>query len=368
MRGALRILAGLAGLVLLAALGLAGWWVWPRSPMAARFGPAECRHLPLEDAETGRPIAGIEDIARYRDVLFLSVEDRLAAERLAGAGEPVPEGALYRLPLARLSEPGPIALRNQAEGFFGELHPHGIDARLAKLVAVNRRWGPEGAAGAEIRVYAIRDDRLEALRRLPNPGLCAANDLVLDGLDVHLTLDRAGCPGIALGEMLPGRAEGRLARMGVSDDASARLRVLGEGFAFPNGIASVSRGGETLLIVGETRAARLRLLALGAGGPAEPRGEIALPGGPDNLTAGPEGIVAALHPSLLRFFAYRRGVTETAPTRLALVEPTSGAIEILYDDPAGERLSGATVGVLAGERLVAGSVRAAGLLVCEPPA
>ncbi len=368
MRWAARILGGLVGLSVLLALAAAVWWAWPRSALAARFGPEDCRRLAIEDAGTGRPVAGVEDIARYGDALFLSAEDRLAAERLAAAGEAVPEGAIYRLPLARLAEPGPIRLASEAEGFSGRLHPHGIDARLAKLVAVNRRWGPDGAEGTEIRVYAIRADRLEALRRLPNPGLCAANDLVLDGLEVHLTLDRAGCPGIAIGEMLPGRAEGRVARMGVSDDASARLRALAGGLAFPNGIVSVSRGGETLVAVGETRRARLRLLALGPGEATEPRGEIALPGGPDNLTLAPEGIVAALHPSLVRLAGYRRGLTGSAPSRIALVDPEGGGVEILYDDPDGRLLSGATVGVLAGGRLVAGSVRDAGLLVCGPPA
>jgi hypothetical protein len=90
-----------------------------------------------------------------------------------------------------------------------------------------------------------------------------------------------------------------------------------------------------------------------------------LPGAPDNLTASTEGLVIALHPSLLRLWPYLAGWSEHAPTRIALVRD-GGAVELLYDDPAGARFSAATTAVLADGRLIAGSVRDAGLLVCRP--
>lgn len=355
--------AGRALAVLALALAGAGAWaLWPPAALEARFGPEDCRGLALEDAGTGRPIAGIEDIAAHGDALFLSAQDRLAAERAAARGEEPPEGGLYRLPLARLAEPGPIRLRQQAEGFRGPLHPHGIHARLAKLVAINREYGPEGGAGGEVRVYAIREDRLEALRRLPAAGLCAANDLILDGVEVRLTLDREGCPGVSLFEMALGGATGRVGRMGAGDDARARLAREGRGLAFANGIARVEAG----LAVAETRAGRIALLTRGPDGAPALAGEIAVPGGPDNLTVAPDGrLVAALHPSLPRLAFYRHGWTEAAPARIVAVEPRTGAVEPLWDDPDGALLPGATVGVLTEDgALVAGSVRAGGLLVC----
>ncbi len=359
----MRWAAGLA-LLLLAALGGAGAWVfWPVSALEARFGAEDCRRLALLD-EAGAEIRGVEDIAAYGPWLFLSAEDRLAAAAAAAEGRRAPEGGLYRLPLAALSEPGPVRLaRDDRGGFFGPLHPHGIDARAAKLLAINRAYGPEGAAGREIRVYAIREDGLEPLRRLPNPGLCAANDLVLFGVEARLTLDREGCPGIDLAEAAFGGATGALARIGTGDDAAARLVALSGGLAFANGIAAVEAAGDTRLAVAETRGRRVAILPA-AGGEAEARHP--LPGAPDNLTAAPGGgLVAALHPRLPRFALYRYGHLERAPSRLVRLDPETGAVEALFDDPAGRLFPGATVGVLTADgRLVAGSVRAAGLLIC----
>lgn len=367
MRRALRLLAGLllaAGLA--AGAGLA-WLHWLGSPLEARFGPEDCKRLALTDAETGAPIVGIEDIAAYGEGLFLSAQDRLAAEAAGGEGRAAPEGAIYRLAKVRLGAEGPLSLRPYtADGFGSPLHPHGIDAGLAKLVAVNRRFGPDGAEGMEIRVYAIRETHLEPLLRLPDPGLCAANDLVLAGGAVWVTLDRSACPGRSLREMASGAPTGALARMGVTDGSSASLLRLAEGLSFANGIALAELGAGRMLAVSETRGEQITLLDPPGGQSSERRRSLPTPGAPDNLTIAPDGrILAALHPSLLRLALYRFGWTEAAPSRLALIDPESGAAELLYDDPPGAGLSAATVGVLTeGGVLVAGSVRDAGLLVC----
>ena len=90
-----------------------------------------------------------------------------------------------------------------------------------------------------------------------------------------------------------------------------------------------------------------------------------LPGGPDNLTRGVDGrVLAALHPDLIRLALYRHGWTGRAPARIVAVDLGTGAVEVLFDDPGGAVSPAATVAVMADGRLVAGSVRAPGLLVC----
>ncbi len=356
------------GFAVAAVLALAGlaWRALPPAELEARFGPQDCRVLAIADRDTGAPLAGIEDIAAYRSDLFLSVQDRLAAEAAAVAGEVPPEGGLYRIGLSGLAADGPVALAQYADdGFFGPLHPHGIDARLAKLVAVNRRYGPEGAIGRELRVYAIRPDRLEPLRRVPNAGLCAANDVMLDGVVVRVSLDRSHCPGISLREAAFGGPTGRLGEVEVTDSAAGRIRPLADGLAFANGVTTLGGGAEAVIAVAETRASRVALLAPGGQG-ARRIASLEVPGGPDNLTVAPEGqIVAALHPDLLRLALYRHGYTAGAPSRIVAIDPDTGSVEVLFDDPGGTLFSGASVGVLTGDgRLVAGSVRAPGLLVC----
>ncbi len=365
MRWTLRIL----GVVALGLLGAVAWVFWPVSEREARFATGQCRVLPLTDAESGAPILGIEDITAYGPALYLSSQDRLAAEAAVAEGRAAPEGEIYRLDLDRLGAEGPLALGpHTAEGFFGRLHPHGLHANKAKLVVVNRSYAPGGAAGREIRVYAIRDTHLEPLRRLPNPNLCAANDLVLLGIEARLTLDRASCPGLGPGEALWPAATGALARMGTADKSSAALRRTAEGLTYANGIAEVELDGQVALAVAETRAAAVALYRPDWAGADQRLRAIATPGAPDNLTSAPDGsVVAALHPSLPRFALYRYGYRDAAPTRIARIEPETGAVEILWDDPGGAVFPGATVGLLTpGGTLVAGSARAPGLLVCQP--
>lgn len=348
-------------LVLAALVGLA-WATGPWVGLSARFGPEDCRRLDLVDAGTGAPLAGIEDIAPYAGWLFLSVDDRLAAERAAAEGRPVPEGGIYRLPVDRLGEAGPVALVNEAAGLPGAIHPHGIHASLGKLVAINRGYGPRGAAGRKLRVFAIRDGGLEQLYRLPQPGLCAANDLELTGVEVRLTLDRADCPGLSLREAVWPRGTGRLVRMGATDRSGEGLGEIETGLVYANGLASVEWG-RTSMLVAETRARRVVRLGAWPAGEAPPR--TTLPGAPDNLVPDDDGgVIAAVHPSLVRLGLYRGGWTGSAPSRILRLT-ADGEVEVLYDDLSGALLSGATVGVrLADGRLVAGSVRDAGLLLC----
>jgi len=347
-----RLVTGL-GLAAMLAGGLAVlWWLWEPAPLAARFGPEACRNVALTDAATGQPIRGVEDIARTPGGdLILSAYDRLAAEAALGAGRRPPDGGLYRLPPQALDQPQPIALSPliPAQVLGGGLHPHGIAMAGDDLLVINRRLADPGRSVAVLRLsLGPEDARLS--ERVVSDGLCAANDLVARPGGAWITLDREGCRRRTLGDLLD-LSTGRVVAL-----SGRRITSLADGFAHPNGILASPAIGETAPIVAETRAGRLRL----------PGGRtVDLPGGPDNLSTSEGRIVAALHPSLLRLALYRYGWAGRAPLRVVSVA-ASGEVEILLDDPSGRLFSAATVALWAGPgRLVAGSVRDDGLLICE---
>lgn len=360
MRRLGRVLVVLA----VAALAAGTWLLWPPTLLPARFAQSDCRLLDLEDSE-GRPIVGIEDIARQEDALLLSAHDRLTAE----AGDD-PAGGLYRFPLSSLADPGPVRL-TRLEG--SPSAPHGIATFGVWVGVVERLYGPSGHEGTDIGFYQLKEGRLEEADRHSGPWFCAANDMAwLEGR-AYATFDRTSCPGLSMYDALGLMPGGRLALL---RHRSAALPVSTD-LRHPNGLVAL---GEDRIAVSETRGRRLRIY--GGLADLDPDTRLptqwstwsetarATPGAPDNLSLAPDGrLVAALHPSLLRLAAYRYGWRDRAPTRIAAIDPTAGAVEILYDDPGGELFSGATVGLLLDDgRLVAGSVRDAGLLVCGPVA
>jgi hypothetical protein len=215
---------------------------------------------------------------------------------------------------------------------------------------INRRLGASGGARPAILRVPLGGGAPETVAG-PADWLCPANDLLRRDGRLLVTLDRGDCPGLSARDALwPDR--GRV--VAIAGAGGARETLAG-GLAHANGIAIWHGTAGAPPVVAETRAGRLSVL----GGPAVPT-----PGGPDNLSPAPGGgVVAALHPSLLRLALYRHGWTERAPARVARIGP-AGAVEILHDDPAGRLLPGVTAAVLAGGRLIAGSVRAPGLLVC----
>ncbi|MEL6476804.1 MAG: hypothetical protein AAFR17_05690 [Pseudomonadota bacterium] len=344
--------------VVILALALAPlvWWYWPVAALPARFAESACHHLPLRDAETGAEITGIEDIARLPDGrLVLSAYDRLDPAQ--------PNGGLYLFTLDEALANPPFLPRLRpalpAKGLSGGLRPHGIAAHpeLPLVAVINR--GRDGGVRLLLTTYEAREQRL----RLSDEGaadstLCAANDLAFQDLTLWITLDRGICGAETLSTLLGLEYTGLLLTMPLtSDDPGATPAVQRSQLFFPNGVALI--GTETL--VAETRAGRI--LRPGEA-PAIP-----VSGGPDNLTrdlSDPEepALIVALHPSLPRLGLYRFGWTERAPSRIARISLTDGGEEILFDDPSGRLFSGATVGVLSGGRLVAGSVRAPGLLIC----
>lgn len=314
----------------------------------ARFALADCRVVPAVDSVTGTPIAGIEDIAIAGERLILSAHDRLAVRR-ARTGAPVPEGGLWSLPLGSLAEPAPRAARLLSErAVAGGLRPHGIAADGERLAVVNRRLGADGRIDPVVLELDLSgpEARIAGIQR--GPGFCALNDVGFWQGTILATRDRSRCPANMLGELFVPRESGSLVAL---DDAG--MRVLADGLAFANGVAVLPDG---MIAVAETRAGRVRL--------SDGR-MLAVPGHPDNLTVVANGrLVVGVIPSLWRFGLHLLGLRERAPSRVVALDPASGAVEWLHDDPEGRLLPGITVGLLADGMLVAGAVRAPGLLVC----
>ncbi|MEM1343728.1 MAG: hypothetical protein AAGI34_03995 [Pseudomonadota bacterium] len=330
-----------ARLVVLALAALALWWLWPAAPLAARFGLDDCRVLALSDTTTGKPIRGVEDMALADETLILSAYDRLSA----GRGE---AGGLYRLPLAALAEDGPLALTPVAPGID---HPHGIAAAGGRLAVIARTYGANGLEGAAIHILDAKSGAVlwQAVDQ------CTANDLAFAGPWVAVSHDRRHCEGLSWREMLLPAGHARVERLSATESAT-----LATALTFANGIA-IGPGAGWRLAVAETRAARLTL------DPETPRARrLALPGAPDNLSLAPDGrLLAALHPSLWRLALHRHGLSARAPSRAVAVDPMTGAVEVLFDDPGGDLWPGATVAVETPDALVLGAIRAAGVLVCE---
>ena len=323
------------------AVALAAVWVLgPPAPLAARFRPADCRQIVLVDAETGRDVTGAEDIvlAPDGDTLIFAAQDRLQTERAAGG--------LYAISLWGLAGTGDRATARPLLGpraAADPFRPQGIALSPdgTRLAVVNRVRGGEGA----IEIGTLGPDGWRPDRRIADRRLCRANDLEFDGAAgpevLRVTLDRADCT-TSVRDLIGGT--GSVAR--IDGD---RLTIERSGLNFPNGIA-----GDW---IAETRSYRL----------VGPAGPVSLPGGPDNLGAAGDRLITALHPNLVRTGLYLAGWLDRLSSRIVAVHPRTGAVEVLYDDAEGAQFSGATVGVLTGNRLVAGSVRDAGVLYCEAP-
>lgn len=328
-----------AALVATLALLLTGVWLLrPPDRLEAYFSTEDCRKLALNDATTGRAIVGIEDLALAEGGrrLLLSAHDRL--------DERLPDGGLYRMDIFQAMGVEALALRSlvDRDARTKPFRPHGIslspDGRT--LAVINR---PD-SVNAEIEIGTLNADGWVVDTRLIGNSLCRANDVHIGRGDaVHVTFDRIDC-GPSWRDLLPGATTGRVAAVdqtGVTD-----LRV---GLSFANGLNEE--------FVAETRASRLSRIDGTA---------ISLPGGPDNISVTENGsVVVALHPTLPQLWLYIQGWLDRAPTRIVRVEPVNGDVEVLFDDPAGVMFAGATSAIMTEGRMIAGSVRDAGLLICE---
>jgi hypothetical protein len=330
----------------------------------AQYPADACRRVRLTDAATGLPIVGAEDFAfdRERDRLFIAAYDRKRVERAARSRAlAIPEGGIYRVEFSRLVATAGAELqadRLESTGrVAGGLRPHGLsyDAAAGEIAFVNR--GYQKIDGRWLMTSRV--ERLNAelpARTLSGPAPCAANDLVTGPDGAVVSFDHDHCDWRSGVEDLLS-----LKRSGVADGAGAPLF---QGAVYANGLER-TRAGEIALAA--TRENSILILAKTPAGYAVER-RIEVSGGPDNLTLADDGgIVAAVHPSLLRLALVRRLGLGRAPSRVVKIDPRSGDVLMLFDDPSGGLFSGATVAVERDGALILGSATDAGLLACEAP-
>jgi hypothetical protein len=322
------------------------WFSRPVSGLPARFAIEDCQRIPLTSTGSGEPITGIEDIEMLPDgdTLILSAMDHLAFSRQPSSA---PEGGIYRAMASRLAAEDRWATPMLGAGTVeGGLFPHGVavSGDGERFAFINRRRDGEVAiVGGAIAAGGFSPSVTRAGKIF-----CRANDLAFDGggaMSLRVTLDRGDC-GLAWADLKPDSMTGRVISMNLRDLEPPKVEETG--LAFANGIAG--------MYVAETRGGRLYHQL------DEP---LELPGGPDNLNwDNSGGLIAALHPRLFRLAAYRFGYRDNAPSRIVRID-LDRRVEVLFDDPGGELFSGATAAVMSEGVLVAGSVRDAGLLVCQ---
>lgn len=336
----------------LAALAWPAWRLYGPGPATFRHpGLGPCRQFSPVDRTA--IITGIEDMARYKEGTILSAHNRrLAAKTGKGLG------GLYWLADAQLLSPTPKVV-----ALVTGINPHGIHlSTLGAEVYLTALLRDYRRPALSVRIATYRLDGLlasEIAEGRAQTGLCTANDLIRTGPDgLVVSLDRAHCAGPRrLLENLANAPSGRLLVTG----GGSSFQI--PGLAFPNGLALSDRA-ETIFVA-ETRRHRVRPVALDRQSPRPDRG-IALPFAPDNLSRTDNWLIAAGHPNLIRFAAYRAGWIGVgqAPSAIARIEATTEAVELLYRE-AGSLLSGSTVALLTDKHLIAGAAYDDGLLVCD---
>jgi arylesterase/paraoxonase len=307
---------------------------------------------------------GAEDIVvdRERRVAYLSSFDRRAAAR----GEAV-EGAIFAFDLTGPNaEPVPLAT-----GFGGELRPHGISLWQeegeagGRLFVVNH---PEG--GHTIEIFAVRGDRLEHVETIRDELLVSPNDVAAVGpRQFYVTNDHGN--RTPLGRTI--EDYGRLRRSNVVHYDGERARVVADGIAYANGV-NVSPAGDEVYVAATTGRAILRYDRDPSTGELALAERIDVGTGVDNIDVDRHGnLWVAAHPQLLRFVAHAGDAAERSPSQVLWLEalPRQGGV-----GPAGERfletylgdggeLSGSSVAVAVGSRLLIGSVFEQHFLLCQ---
>lgn len=329
-----HVMRGAAGLFVISLVYI--WLLSPPDQLPARYGPKDCRHVEVTDPLTGQSIVGIEDIALWRNgsQLIFTAHDR--------RDEAKPNGGLYSAPVWDLGASNRVDARHlyrPRESF----RPHGfaISNQRRRLALINRPADRE----TEIMVGALSQDGWRVERWLNDPRFCRANDLDFNhpsNVRLRISLDRADC-NASIRDLAPWSRTGKV----LSTDGGP-VWTEQVGLSFANGVSGN--------YVAETRAKRI---TSAYGDPIE------VPGGPDNITRTFHGdLIAALHPNLFLTSLGVGGWWNQIPTRIVRVDPKDGGIEVLFDDPSGRIFSGATVAILSGDRLIAGSAIDHGLLVC----
>ncbi len=326
------------------------------------YSAKQCRRVAIIDATTGAATVGAEDLAYDASGgrVFISAYDRRKVEHeIANNAFEISQGGIYAAPLLALTgDDATITLASivDRDSIAGGLRPHGVsfDPDSREIAFINRSYQRINGKWAMTAQVERADADGAVYISSSGAARCSANDLVTLGAQTFVSFDHAHCGWRGGVEDIIGAKDSGI------DTADGADIFDGAGHA--NGV-TVTDGNQ--LALAATRDQALLILDSNGDGAQLVR-KIPLPGAPDNLTTTKDGaVVAALHPSLLAIGLQRRLGLGRSGSRIVRVDPETGAITLLFDDPAAKLYSAATVALEIGEILVIGSVADRGLVVCK---
>lgn len=326
-----------------------------------RYRLSECRRVTLIDEATGKAVVGAEDLAydaAERRVLISAYDRRAAESDAASRANDIEQGGIYAASIDALQSNAALTLASivSRETVAGGLRPHGVsfDGARREITFVNRSYQKiNGEWNMTPRIERAGADGAVFVGDGGRPR-CSANDVAMLGDETFVSYDHAACGWRgSLEDILASRASGLDDLQGDGVFSKAR---------HANGVVATR---DNQLALAATRDKSVLILDQdGAGFNVDKR--IKLPGAPDNLTAGAGGeIIAALHPSLFAIGAQRRLGIGRSASRIVSIDPDSGAVALLYDDPKAALLSASSAAVEEEGVLVIGSALDRGLVVCK---
>lgn len=317
-------------------------------------------------------IAGPEDMVldRQRHVLWVSSDDRRP-------GSQTVPGSIQAINFdAPVMAPAPVTAVGRA--FDASFQPHGISLFVGAdgtrvLFVVNHPNGHMDYSGTTVELYEVGPDNgLTFKRAIAIPGLSRINDIIAVGPDRFYATSESdaaqGSIGERLGFILNTDHTGAIWYF----DGTKGTRLAG-GIAFANSLA-VSPDGKRLYATGTLD----RMLHIydrdTATGGLTKVDEAFIGTGLDNLDVEPDGrIWIGAHPKLFTFDAHANDPAgKVAPNQVIIVEPAAdgkgGKVDQVLLQPGDAGVSGVTVAVRDGNRMVMGSVFSNNLRVCTLPA
>jgi arylesterase/paraoxonase len=309
--------------------------------------------LPLASCEAVSGMPGAEDLVvdRDRSVALVSSDDRTWSS----------EGAIFAYDLEAGGEPR----RLTPPGGTG-FHPHGLslvaaDAGGASLLYVVDHPTPEQS---QVRVFSWNGDELVPVRTVTDPLFVGLNDVAaLDDTRFLATNDHDRPPGTSqrVLDLL------QLSRGNVVYWDGEKASVVAEGIPYANGIA-LSLDHAHVYVASTTKGRILRFERDEESGALVQVDTYELQTGADNIEVDGYGnLWIGAHPKLLTFLRHAGDHARRSPSEVVFVDPSRDLeppIRPVWRD-TGELLSGSSVGVPWGSKLIIGSVFDPGILVCE---
>lgn len=348
--------------------------------------------------------AGPEDMTFDREagVVYISASPRQQrAEAARARADVLPQGGIYVLRIEDLDRWSgkslPVRNISRAYSATSDFNPHGIsllidpESRARTLFVVNHPnvwtldggWKDAETTVVRFAVGAAPNQLLQPV--LPPVGMgkeaCGVNDVVAIDQSRFLVTDSSR--DCTLLQQLRGLVTGERSGSILAADHGIVSPLLPRAFLFANGITiRPSDGvlGSRQLFVSDSRAGEVHRYRLATEGALtlEDDGVVLTEAGlVDNLEWDDDArLIVTTHPSMLRFVLYggcrlsgSACLVQRSPSAVLRVASTPPAIaandaDLLFHDGGG-LLSGASVAVVAGNRLLIGSVFDSRLVVCD---